>query len=108
MRAVQPFKRCWRKINGMTIIFYSTDTIYLQQTNNSLSVYHCWWETRPYYKTNHWCPFARALKRSNKLDQLKINQLAAKHYVNVQFARKLPEDWGVQIPSHYTEKKEDE
>lgn len=104
MRAVQDFKRCYREINGFTIVFYKKDTVYIKSPT-TLAVYHCWWETRPYYKTKHWQIFTLGLKRQNELDQLQINTLAARHMVTVQAARGMPEDWGEKLPTIYKEQR---
>lgn len=85
------FQKQVRYVNGITILFYSKESIYAQKGINKI-VCNRWLNTYKGSYKNSWSPFQSALKKSKHIESLSdIILLAKKYDVNVMgTSRSIP------------------
>lgn len=69
-------KRYIRKVCGITIVFWTKDTIYVDGGDQRFII-NRWFDTKPDYR--RWCLLCNSLKRRNQLTMADIRSLALKH-----------------------------
>lgn len=79
-----------RHIDGLTILFYKKDEIWVKGTSGNI-IFHRWFSnTRGFYKS-HWEPFQKALKHKNGLVLTDVLILARKYEIDYMVSHRWPE-----------------
>lgn len=79
-----------REINGIKIVFYDRETIYVRGARNEWVIFHRWFTQRGSYN-NSWRPFRWKLLYQKSIDLPQCYRLAYQHDISVQQARKEPD-----------------
>ena len=79
-----------REVNGLRIVFYNQETIYVQDENKQWTIFHRWFAPRGSYNAG-WRPFRYKLLYQKKLDINHCYRLAFQHDISVQRAIHAPD-----------------
>lgn len=79
-----------RELNGIKIVFYDHETIYVMDKNGEWIIFHRWYTNRGFY--NHsWRPFRYKMFTQKNLTIEHCYHMAFQHDIVVQTARKAPD-----------------
>lgn len=79
-----------REVNGIKIVFYNSETIYVQDENGNWTIFHRWFTPRGSYNSI-WRPFRYKLFTQKKIDFAHCCRLAFQHDIASQRAKNPPD-----------------
>lgn len=79
-----------REINGLKIVFYDKESIYVQTNSGECVVFHRWFTPRGSYNAD-WRPFRYKLLYQKSLTLVRCYQLAFQHDIVVQRSGGVPD-----------------
>lgn len=79
-----------RELNGIKIVFYDQETIYVRGARNEWIIFHRWFAPRGSYNKN-WRPFRCKLLYRKNIDMAQCYRLAFQHDISAQRANREPD-----------------
>ncbi len=76
-----------REVNGLKIVFWSDQSVYIKTNIGLVYCFHHWYWTKDHYHKNHWRYFVWALKYNQEVTIDKAFEIARRHEVTVQGGR---------------------
>lgn len=76
-----------REVDGLTIIFWDSRTIYVKTTFGNWVVFHRWFHIQRNFCTNNFKPFSKKLRHNKHLTYTFIAQTAVEHDITIASAR---------------------
>lgn len=78
-----------REVNGLKIVFYNHETIYVRDLDGKWTIFHRWFAQRGSYNAE-WRPFRYKLLYQKKLDINHCYRLAFQHDISTQRVNHAP------------------
>lgn len=79
-----------REINGIQIVFYDKETIYVRGARGEWVIFHRWFAPRGFYNDN-WRGFRKKMLYQKKIDLRHCYHLAFQHDIAIQMASQAPD-----------------
>lgn len=90
-----------REVNGIKIVFYNHETIYVQEADGKWTIFHRWFTPRGSYNAD-WRPFRHKLFTQKKIDMAHCYRLAFQHNIVSQRANNPPDLSKVKVQARFT------
>ena len=79
-----------REVNGIKIVFYNKESIYVRGARDEWVIFHRWFAPRGSYNSS-WRGFRNKLLYQKRIDLRHCYHLAFQHDITIQMARKAPD-----------------
>lgn len=77
-----------REIDGLTIVFYDSRTVYVKTTFGAWVVFHRWFHIKRGFCTNNFKPFVKKLRHNRHLTYSFIVEKAQQFDISINASRK--------------------